>query len=58
MNQQSDNDASNLARFGPDVFRRLADTSADGIGMARLDSRIIYAIPPCGACLNCLTQAN
>ena len=43
MNQQSDNDASNLARFGPDVFRRLADTSADGIGMARLDSRIICA---------------
>jgi len=43
MNQQSNNDASNLARFGPDVFRRLADTSADGIDMARLDSRIICA---------------
>ena len=43
MNQQSNNDASNLARFGPDVFRRHADTSADHIGMAWLVSRIIYA---------------
>jgi hypothetical protein len=45
MNQQSNNDASNLARFGPDVFRRHADVSADGVGMARLDSRIICVNP-------------
>jgi PAS domain S-box-containing protein len=44
MSNQSNSDpAHDLAGLGPDVFRRLADTSADGIGMARLDSRIVYA---------------
>lgn len=42
-NRSNSNNANALAGFGPDVFRRLADTSADGIGMARLDSRILYA---------------
>jgi len=35
--------ATDMDSPGPDVFRRLAETSADGIGMARLDSRIVYA---------------
>ncbi|MGK2952045.1 MAG: PAS domain S-box protein [Thiobacillus sp.] len=42
-NQSNSDPAHDLAGLGPDVFRRLADTSADGIGMARLDSRIVYA---------------
>jgi PAS domain S-box-containing protein len=44
MTRTPDTDASHdLAGLGPDIFRRLADASADGISMARLDSRIIYA---------------
>lgn len=42
-NQSNSDQAHGLAGLGPDVFRRLADTSAEGIGMARLDSRIVYA---------------
>jgi len=41
--KSNDNEIHGLAGLGPDVFRRLADASAEGIGMARLDSQIIYA---------------
>ncbi|MDQ1315547.1 MAG: two-component system, sensor histidine kinase and response regulator [Pseudomonadota bacterium] len=44
MTQVSDDSGMHgPAGLSPDIFRRLADASTDGIGMARLDSRIIYA---------------
>ncbi|MDT8383753.1 MAG: PAS domain S-box protein [Gammaproteobacteria bacterium] len=43
MNKPPHTEPADLDALAPEVFRRLTETSADGIGIARLDSHLLYA---------------